>query len=58
MIRHQHTQNTVPQKFQSLIAHQRIVIPFVGIGGMGQCILQQGNIIEMIADGGFQILNH
>ena len=58
MIRHQHTKNGISQKFQALIAHQAAVPAFVGIGGVGQRILQQGDILEPISNGSFQILKH
>ena len=48
----------VPQEFQPLIAEQAVVPTLVGIGGMGQGILQKGDIMKMIADLRFQIFNH
>ena len=51
-----HAQNGVAQKFQPLVAAQAVVEPFVGIGGMGQGILQQGNVPEAVADGLLQFM--
>ena len=58
VIRYQHSQNAVSQEFQPLIAEQAVVPTLVGIGGMGQGILQKGDIMKMIADLRFQIFNH
>ena len=34
------------------------IVSLIGKGGMGQSILQQGDIVEAVTHGCFQILNH
>ena len=56
--RHQHTQHAVSQKLQPLVAQQAVVPALIGVGGVGQGILQEGDILKAITQSGFQILKH
>ena len=58
MLRRNHAQDGIPQKLQPLVAGQAVPPALVGIGAVGQGILQKGNITKMIAQGLFQIPNH
>ena len=58
VLRHQHSQHAVSQKFQPLVAEQAVVPALVGVGGVGQRVLQQRDIVKLVADDRFQILKH
>ena len=45
------------QAFVALDSHP-FGLQLIGVGGVGQCVLQQCNILKAVAQSGFQILNH
>ena len=58
ILRHQHAQHTVAQELQPLVAEQAVVPALIGIGGVGQGIVQQLDVLKAVANGIFQILDH
>ena len=53
-----HAQDGISQKLQPLVAAQGIVPALVGVGGVGQGVLQQRDVPEAVADGLLQFMQH
>ena len=55
IVRRGEAQDGVAQEFQTLIAVQAVLADLVGVGGVGQGLLQQVRVLEVVADGVLQL---
>lgn len=49
VFRHNHSENGVSQKFQPLVAADAAQVVLIGVGAVGQGVVQQGGILEMVS---------
>ena len=57
IVRRDHPQHRVPQKLQTLVALAALAAVFVGVGAVGQGVVQQRRVPKGIAQGLFQGLH-